>query len=223
MDLQAIVFDLDDTLVVKSRERQELFKEVAAVTGVSSLDENAYEDAYYEVDGHETRAPIFEVILDEDSNAAPERIAAAYRDVVNDALESVDDINHLLEYLSEELGYRLGVLTDGPAAAQRSKLAHFSWSTHFEEIVVTSELGAHKPDSVTFETICKRLDVPPESAVYVGDKPETDIAGAAAVGMVPIQVRYDGGPDTHPDAAGTVQRSVLVNELPAVLRDLTGE
>jgi len=222
MDLQAIVFDLDDTLVVKSRKRQVLFEEVTAVTGVSSLDENAYENAYYEVDGHETRAPIFEAILDENT-VSPERVASAYRDAVNDALEPVGDIDHLLDHLTEQVGYQVGVLTDGPAAAQRSKLSHFNWSAYFEEIVVTSELGTHKPDPVTFETICQRLGVPPESVVYVGDKPDTDIAGAAAIGMIPIQVYFDGGPDVHPDAAAAVQRSALVTELPAALRTLSTE
>jgi len=182
IELQAIVFDLDDTLVVRSRERQMLFKEVTAATGISSLDESSYKNAHYEVDGHETRAPIFV----EDSTTSPECLAAAYQDAVNDAFETVDDIDHLLEHLTEQSGYRLAVLTDGPVTAQRSKLTQFSWSKHFDDITVTSELGTYKPDSVTFETICERLDAPPESAVYLGGNPDTYIAGAAAVGMVPI-------------------------------------
>ena len=63
------------------------------------------------------------------------------------------------------------------------------------------------------------LDVPPAEVVYVSDDPDRDIDGAATAGMTPLQVVYDGGPDTHPLAATTVHRSDL-GALPGLLEGL---
>jgi putative hydrolase of the HAD superfamily len=220
MDLRTVIFDLDDTLVVKSQDRQALFDEVARITDTPPLDGVSYENAYYEVDPAETREPIFEAIVD-DSSVSTAEIAAAYRDAVNDSLAPVDDVEELLVELSEHMGYALGVLTDGPSISQRSKLDHLGWTDYFDEIVVSGDLGTHKPDPVTFETILRSLGEPAKASVYVGDKPDADISGAAAVGMTTIQVCYEGGPDVDPDADAAVQRSALTAELPAALRKLS--
>ena len=40
-----------------------------------------------------------------------------------------------------------------------------------------------KPQRIFFESLCRRLDVPPEDCVLIGDNVEADIVGAKAVGM----------------------------------------
>lgn len=40
-----------------------------------------------------------------------------------------------------------------------------------------------KPEALFFHELCRRLDVAPSRCVLVGDNPESDIAGARAVGM----------------------------------------
>ena len=54
-------------------------------------------------------------------------------------------------------------------------------------MVTSEEAGAEKPAARIFETALERAGARPEEAVMVGDDPETDIAGAAALGMRSIQ------------------------------------
>lgn len=214
----AVVFDLDYTLAVTSRGRQVLLDEATASAGTHAIDRDAYLATHDETDATETRAPIFERLLADEAGADAESLATAYREAIADALEPVPGVADMLRDLRAD--YRLGLLTDGPERAQWSKIEQLDWEGLFDAIVVTGALPAGKPDPNTFRTVCADLEVDPEDAVYVGDRPETDVAGATAVGMAAVQVLYPGGPDPHPDAVATVERDHLVERLPDLLASL---
>ena len=211
----AIVFDLDDTLAVTARSRQQLLDEATAHVGSTDIDRAAYLQAHGAVDATDTRAPIFERLLDEDASATPSALATAYRDAIEDALEPIPNAVDLVEALRRE--YRVGLLTDGPLVAQRGKLAELGWEDLFDAVVITGELAAGKPDPRAFSAVCGALDVDPEAAVFVGDRPEVDIAGAAEVGFRTVQVLTPANPDRHPDADAAVDRERLVERLPHLL------
>jgi putative hydrolase of the HAD superfamily len=84
---------------------------------------------------------------------------------------------------------------------------------------VTGELPEPKPDPRTFRRLLRELDADPDEAVFVGDHPEADVAGAAKAGLYAVQVRYPGGPGPHPDANATVERDELVERLPVLLEE----
>lgn len=201
---RAVVFDLDDTLAVTERDRETLLSSAADRADVSlSFGREAYREAHREHSGTETRRPVFEALVGPE---APE-LTRAYREAIGEALRPVEGADTLLTTLRER--YRIGLLTDGPGETQRDKLRRLGWSNVFDAAVVTGPLGAPKPDRRAFEAITDALAVAPEQAIYVGDDPERDIAGANAAGLRPVQVRYPGGPDLHPDAAATVRREEL--------------
>lgn len=213
----AVVFDLDDTLAITDRDRETLLSTAADRADVPmSFDRAAYRDAHREHSGTETRRPVFEALVGSEAPA----LTRAYREAIGDALRPVEGAESLLATLRAR--YRIGLLTDGPGETQRDKLRRLGWTETFDATVVTGPIGAPKPDRRAFDTITDLLDVPPERAVYVGDDPERDIAGAAAAGLRPIQVCFPGGPDPHPAAAATVDRgdlgSLLVH-LEALLGD----
>lgn len=217
MPPRAVVFDLDYTLAVTARDRQQLLDEATERTGVPTIDRDEYLDTHDETDADETRAPIFDRLLD-DPDADPEAVATAYREAIADALEPIPGAEAMLRALREE--YLLGLLTDGPELAQATKIDDLGWRDLFDAVVITGRLPAGKPDSRTFERVCADLGVDPTEAVYVGDRPETDVAGATAVGMRAIQVTFPGGPATNPDAVATVPRDELPARLPALLAAL---
>jgi len=213
--LRAVVFDLDDTLAVTDRSRQTLLDEATAQVDSTDIDRADYLDAHGAVAATETRAPIFEQLLDGDADTTPEAIATAYREAIEDALEPLPGAATLVQDLREE--YLVGLLTDGPLVAQHGKLADLGWTDLFDAVVITGSLAAGKPDQRAFDAICAELDVAPPDAVYVGDRPEVDIAGAAAAGFRTVQVLYESGPDRHPAADAVVDRSALVDELPTLI------
>lgn len=200
----AVIFDLDDTLAVTDRDRETLLSAAADRADVPlSFDRSAYRDAHREHSGAETRQPVFKALVGSEAPA----LTRAYRDVIGDSLRAVEGAESLLATL--QMRYRIGLLTDGPGETQRDKLRRLGWVDTFDATVVTGPIGAPKPDRRAFEAITETLDVAPERAVYVGDDPERDIAGAAAAGLYPIQVRYPGGPDPSPDAVATIAREDL--------------
>jgi HAD superfamily hydrolase (TIGR01509 family) len=67
----------------------------------------------------------------------------------------------------------------------------------------SSGVGYRKPDRRIFESTLTRLGVPPEGAVFVGDRLYDDIQGAQALGMRAVQTRQfraEEDPEVIPDA-----------------------
>ncbi len=213
---RAVAFDLDDTLAVTRRDRETLLRAAADEADVPApFDRDDYLEAHREHSGSDSRRPVFEALVD-DAADAPD-LTRAYREAIGDAIEPVDGAGALLETLSGR--YRLGLLTDGPERTQRDKLRRLGWPDAFDAVVVTGGIDAPKPAPGSFVALADALGVPPESMVYVGDDPERDVDGAATAGMVPVQVRYEGGPEPSSLAAATVRRSELAS-LPGVIEGL---
>ncbi|GAC1393681.1 MAG: hypothetical protein NVSMB31_13280 [Vulcanimicrobiaceae bacterium] len=77
-------------------------------------------------------------------------------------------------------GVRTAILTNGWSPLQERKAARVG----FEGPVVVSEtVGAQKPDPKAFAALVKALNVPAEAVWYVGDNPDSDVAGSIAAGL----------------------------------------
>jgi HAD superfamily hydrolase (TIGR01509 family) len=55
-------------------------------------------------------------------------------------------------------------------------------------VVLPSDAGAAKPDPRIFQLALRRIGVSPGEALYVGDDPEEDFAGARAAGLAAMDV-----------------------------------
>ena len=221
--LAAVGFDLDYTLCLPARDRETLLAEAVAAADAPPVDEwtsrAAYRDAHRDHLTDETRAPVFERLLDGAGvDADPERLAAAYRERVNDALVPVDGAAGLLDDLRGR--YRLGLLTNGPRRAQRSKLETLGWSDAFDAVCVSGELPAGKPDARAFAALLDALGTTADETAYVGDEIEADVGGASAAGLRVVQVVREGGPDPDPRADAHVRVEALAATLPGVLASL---
>jgi putative hydrolase of the HAD superfamily len=108
-------------------------------------------------------------------------------------------------------GRRLGVVSnsDGTIAAglERVGLAGF-----FETVVDSGAEGVEKPDPAIFRIALRRMGAAPEEAVYVGDIPAVDLAGARAAGITPVLIDPR---DLFPGESAPRIRSL--SELPGVL------
>lgn len=59
---------------------------------------------------------------------------------------------------------------------------------YFDAVVVSALVGAAKPDARIFAEALARAGARPETTLHVGDSPEADAGGAAAVGIAPLLV-----------------------------------
>lgn len=223
MPVTAVGFDLDDTLCVPARDRATLLDEaVESVDGRPAptwASRSAYRRAHRANLTGETRTPVFESMLEDAAvDADATDLARAYRERVNASLRPVDGAEALVRGLRER--YRVGLLTNGPSVAQRTKLDALGWTDAFDATLVSGELPAGKPDGRAFRALLDALDASPAELVYVGDDPEADVGGASAAGCRVVQVVGPGGPDPDPRAAAQVPLDALADELPRTLAGL---
>lgn len=83
-------------------------------------------------------------------------------------------------------GYRLGIIsnTTYPPLPMYDALAETGLQQLFSVVVLDSEAGhCSKPCTRIFLEACYRMGVSPEQCLFVGNNPDHDIKGAAAVGM----------------------------------------
>ncbi len=111
----------------------------------------------------------------------------------------VSDSENLVGRLFQEMGPDEAML-DAVRAARRqgikTGLISNSWGAGlqydpglleelFDEVVISGDVGMHKPDAEIFELAAERIGVPPSECVFVDDLRE-NCEGAEAVGMTAI-------------------------------------
>ncbi|MCL2877289.1 MAG: HAD family hydrolase [Acidobacteria bacterium] len=217
--IQAILFDLDDTLYPESEFALGGYRAVARAAAAPG--ECEYEKAF---DCMQTafraagRKEVFPCLL-----ARFPGLSMTLEDMVRVYREHVPEIRLFPGYrqLLEELGkkYRMGIITDGLPAVQRGKVRALEIEKLFEKIVYSWDYGVQrqKPHSYPFSLMLEALGIPPQSALFVGDSPEKDGRGARGAGMFYVRVAPSAdGPPAGPDEA--VIENLL--QLPQILIQL---
>jgi putative hydrolase of the HAD superfamily len=100
-------------------------------------------------------------------------------------------------------GVKTGLITNIPqdrVAPQWAKIRALGLPELMDVILVSGELGIHKPDVRIYEHAAKALGVSPEECVFVGDDPDSDILGALNAGMEAVWLDVWESDDRFPDA-----------------------
>jgi putative hydrolase of the HAD superfamily len=202
--LQAVIFDLDDTLYPERDYVLSGFRAVARWAsgrfGMRVEETFAELRALFESG---VRGDTFDRWSSEHGIGSPgcvREMVRVYR-AHTPSVEPYADVRPVLERLREE--GRVGLLTDGVAAVQRRKLEALRLADLFDAVVFSDEVapGACKPSPAVFAIALDRIGVPAASTTYVGDNPSKDFIGARAVGMKSIRVRRADGLHRHVEPA----------------------
>lgn len=214
---QAILFDLDDTLISweHAGEGWDLFRRSRAA-GVH---------AYLQVEGHdvpdlaEFNAILERVIAELWADVKTDFSAARIDEGLMRVAESIGiprsqlsaddllraygwgpipathphaDARDVLKTL-DQLGYRLGLVTNAmqPMWMRDIELLWHGLIDHLPIRLSSYDVGHMKPHPSIFLQALAGLGVDAERAVVVGDRPANDIAGANALGMVSVLMRPD--------------------------------
>jgi len=111
--------------------------------------------------------------------AIAEAFAARRRSVMTLFPDAVQVLTAL-----RERGTPLGLVTNGDAREQRSKIERHDLARFFDAIVIEGEFGAGKPDAAVYRTALAGLGVAAGPEVWmVGDHLEFDVAGAQRLGL----------------------------------------
>lgn len=113
-----------------------------------------------------------------------------YWDEQANRMKLFDDAVDTLETLRES-GYRLALLTNGPAEMQRWKLGKFPIAEHFDVVVIEGEFGYGKPDARVFQHALEVTGAKADEAWHVGDNLYADIGGAQRAGIHATWIHRD--------------------------------
>lgn len=127
-----------------------------------------------------------------------------------------DDARALLGSLRYR-GFKVGVITNSvfPAHLYTPKLNELGVGAYVDAFVSSADVGLAKPNPGPYLAALDHLGLEPHEAIFVGDTPETDIAGAKAAGMRAVLLIRN---DRARDRAG-----FLVIERLGALNDFLGE
>ncbi|MFN4218377.1 MAG: HAD family hydrolase [Candidatus Bipolaricaulia bacterium] len=208
--LKAIFFDLDETLLDTSGCRPPAVEASFRVAAQQypRLDVEAWRRASDEVKAEmhdlwlnspnsgaellrEGSYRILKKLGIDDSELATHVSQAYYRTWLKH-LKLFPEVQEVLAALRGRL--RLGIISNGPSDLQRYKLKLFDLEREFDPIVISGEVGVAKPDPAIFRHALGLAKVSPSEALYVGDSPTYDIAGAKGAGMQTIWVNRNDLP-----------------------------
>ena len=98
--------------------------------------------------------------------------------------------HELLEYLAPK--YELFILSNGFMELQSKKMATTGLTKYFKRLILSEEIGCNKPDPALFEYAIEVSGAQKNSALMIGDAFETDILGAANVGIDQMFLNING-------------------------------
>ena len=87
---------------------------------------------------------------------------------------------------------------------QSRKLECLALSPMFDTILISDAEGVSKPGRQIFDRALERLNTNPAQALFVGDHPEVDVAGARAANMQAVW-RCDRGVSRRVEADGIIE------------------
>ena len=98
-----------------------------------------------------------------------------------------DDTHDTLDTLKQR-GYKIGLLTNSffPMWMRDVELRHYNLLDYFDARITAGDTDYMKPHPAIYRCLLNQMGVPPRQAVFVGDWPEYDLAGANEVGMISV-------------------------------------
>ena len=186
-NIEAVLFDLDNTLYDRDatflawarwfvRERLGLSEDSPRAEAIDLL-------VAMDASGYRPREDLFRGIKEmypSLESAVEELVADFYREHVSH-LSLEPDSRLLLDALSAAR-IPFGIVTNG-SAGQILKIGKLGLDALTSCVYISALFGVRKPEPAIFLAAARDLGVQPRGILFVGDHPEADIAGAAAVGM----------------------------------------
>ena len=220
MDIQALLFDVNGTLVdIETDERmEEAYRAIAHFLTYQDIHLHRGEvlDLYFQVMKEQFGAsneqfPEFDVVAvwreilrrhgssytrslpPEKLDQMPLFIAEMQRGISRKRLCAFPHGPEVLAHLGKH--YRLAVVSDAQSAYAVPELRAAGLAEYFDPIVISGDYGYRKPDPRLFQNALDELRVRPEHAIFVGNDRYRDVFGAQQLGMK--TVLFASGPAAH--------------------------
>ena len=197
-NLQAVIFDLDGTLVDTADEFVVVVQALRAEHGREPLPADIIRSNV------SNGARALTSLALELPESAPEfeekrlRLLELYSEVLGTVATLYPGIQQLLEALSSR-GIGWGIATNKPRLYTEPLLARLNLSPEPGSVVCPDDVTDRKPHPESLYLNCRHLDCSPANSVYIGDH-QRDIEAGRRAGMYTIAATY-GYIESHDDPA----------------------
>jgi putative hydrolase of the HAD superfamily len=204
----AILFDLDDTLLVAFGPSQSQWRRTIATFAdrlgpveahaVAAAIQTASVELWADPGRHkywrhrigEARRKIVAIAFAELAAAGHpvpiqsvgDAMADAYQALHEEELAMFPDAHATLDELKQR-GVRLALITNGAGPPQRAKVVRFALEHRFDHIQIEGEHGFGKPEERAYTHAMEVLDVRPHETWMVGDNLEWEVVGPQRLGI----------------------------------------
>lgn len=185
-NLNAILFDLDNTLIDRSTAVHGYFSSLLQ-RAAPHLSPRASQQTLQEIKEHDqlgySERPIFFQWLADHHfpHWTSQKLWNDFAENLPQYIQPEPNCLTLLDQLQQR--YALAVVTNGSVKVQRAKLKASHIDQHVDHIFISGETEFEKPDPQLFQLALQSLSVSSDQALYIGDHPQADMVGAIHVGM----------------------------------------
>ena len=226
MDIQAVAFDVNGTLVriLADDGDERVFRAAAHFLTYQGIDLHRQElrDLYFQIMKEQLESspetyPEFDAVgvwrsIIEDHQTdftralpagqlqqIPLFLAEMGRGISRRRLGLYPYVREVLDVLRDR--YPLAIVTDAQSTYARGELHKVGLLGYFDPIIVSGDHGFRKPDSRLFQLALDGMAVAAENALFVGNDMYRDIYGAHEVGLSTVMFDSDQGEKIYQDCA----------------------
>jgi putative hydrolase of the HAD superfamily len=208
---QAILFDLDDTILLALSRPDVAWRTVVAkvigdsealpITVVASAIKTFSKEFWSDAERNriwrvqmpgarrEIVAGAFTTLIEAGYNLPPPGVANQIADdftvFCDDQISIFPDAYEVLAELKRR-GLKMALITNGAAEAQRVKIGRFKLTDYFDHIQIEEEVGFGKPEEQAYLHAMSALGVKPNETWMVGDNLEWEILAPQKLGIFAV-------------------------------------
>ncbi|WP_144511287.1 HAD family hydrolase [Bacillus sp. FJAT-22090] len=189
--IQAIIFDLDGTLLDRDTSLKHFIKYQyeRLYKWLGHIPKEKYITRFIELDsrGYVWKDIVYQQLVEEFhiDQIDWEFLLEDYKAEFKHHCVPFPNLHNMLEELRKH-NFALGIITNGFGQFQMDNIEALDIKHYFKTILVSETEGVKKPNREIFERALERLHVAPDESVFVGDHPENDVKASELVGMISI-------------------------------------
>lgn len=216
--MKAVIFDLDGTLLDRNASVNKFISvQYSRLTKhLNHIPQQDYIERFIELDCHGQvwKDKVYQALVTEFSIEG-----VSWQSLLEDYEMQFQfyciPFRFITEILSElkGQGYILGIISNGRNQFQSRTIDGLGIREYFDAVLISESEQVRKPQAEIFQRAMNRLGTTPSDSVFIGDHPETDIAGAKSAMMKTIWKRNSSWMEAK-QANAVIDE---LNEIPSIL------
>lgn len=220
---EAVIFDLDRTLIEHDQDPTEVFHAACSAAGIEpfcgaetlELAAEVVRQRSAALDAETYERRIFETAAAATGTEIPAgKLVRAYDDALDNGAVSLRPGADAA--LTAATNRSTAIVTNGPADTHTTKLEAAGLTGRVDTVVYGTDTSRVKPAREPFELALERLEVDPDEVLKVGDSLSKDVKGANALGIDTAWIPFDDRDRTAGDSEPTYTIPSL-SDLPGLL------